>query len=95
MSCLIAFKAASTGPTPVLAVSLSSPSISNFTVAVGETLAPMEMLKPLMTIGVSRAEESSVIAIAIKSSSVTHFPLSPKDFISSKTLQNCSSFKSM
>ena len=57
---------ASTGPTPVLAVSFSTPSISSLTVAVGETLAPIEMLKPLMTIGVSFADPSSVIAIAIK-----------------------------
>ena len=72
----------------MLAVSFSTPSISSLTVAVGETPPPEDKPNPFKTIGVSRADESSVIAIAIKSSSVTHFPLSPKDLISSNTLQN-------
>ena len=83
------------GPTPTLAVSKTSPLIDNLTVAVGETLAPIEILKPSITIGLTRDDASSVIAIAIKSSSKTHLPLSPNDLISLKTFLNCSSSRSM
>ena len=72
----------------MLEVSFSTPSISNFTVAVDETISPLKTPKPFNFIGVSRAEANSVKAIAFKSSSVTHLPLSPKDLICEKTFSN-------
>ena len=57
------------------------PLIFNLTVAVGDTIAPDNIPKPSSLIGVSLALLISVIAIALKSSSVTVLPLSPSALI--------------
>ena len=53
----------------------------NLTVAVGDTITPDNIPKPSSLIGVSLAVLTSVIAIALKSSSVTVLPLSPSALI--------------
>lgn len=62
-------------------VSFNFPLMFSLTVAVGDTTAPDNIPKPSSLIGVSLALLISVIAIALKSSSVTVLPLSPRALI--------------
>ena len=77
-SSFIAFTAASTGPTPISAVSYSSPSISSFTVAVAETLSPVITLSPRSLMYSFSPVLNSEIAMDCSSISDTFFPLSPR-----------------
>ncbi len=86
---LTANKAASTGPIPIPASRTSLLSMLSRIEAVGVTLFPETMVRSISSTTFSASIPITSSVIACKSTSVTHLPLSPNDFILLNICWNC------